>query len=881
VHDTFAEGDKVVQNRAEIRDQHGRRVLLMNDTVDDKVKLKSFVAQHRLEAADNVRHETEAFLEPCWGFPHRGRIEADSYADCEPAAIAEHAEVESREVAVQEKRNRASGVQRNVERPRHHIARPAGEDSNRYNVVGQRTQHLHQRTVAAQCKNGVVIVCVGFREDRGVPGGFRRHRIEACTSIGKGSFRSAAKARATARSGVHDQKNALDALRPGAGGHSMLGAGIEPAWDLIPRDFKSLASTNFATRATNSLATIGCALPTEPFPRRRKATNGNPRQQATRSARGDTGTPSILSFALQRHRDGESFACHRPFTDLSPMRRRSGGFFIFALALSTLGAPTTVTAQRVAGLGDDAIMVPRGVIRIGVLGDWTWFNQSFGVDGVPQPLGAPFTLDTLGVAQLPSLLLPVQSALRPLTGLPDWNPTLGNSALNLRGRIATFPITIEAGLSSRLSVSVNAPYVETETSPFFNVNTAGTEGNVGFNPALTNKAAAAEDAAIFAQFDASATALDQKLRDCAANPSAPGCAELNAQRASAQTLVDNSRAFATGMNGFYASSPFVPVTGTDAQNAIEGRVAAFKAMYAQFVALGVPQISANGPFAAQNRLTVADAQRLITDPGFGIGADSLTTVTRSHFGDIDIGGRLLLFDSFGGNATARMSPHGLNFRTAIGGIFRIPTSQVESPDNFIDIGTGRGAKAVEGRWFSDLLIGSHFWESFVVRINKPFADDQAVRITDLPNEVFPSQFRRQIVHRALGTTMEFETSPRLVLNNFFSLGGQYVYRHKAQDHYAGTFTVPAAVTGFSDVTLDASTLDAFTETKEQRIGGGLSYSNLYAVNQGSATIPFELTYLHWQTLSGSGGNVPKFFSDQVQLRIYYRLFGRKTAKPGS
>jgi hypothetical protein len=29
----------------------------------------------------------------------------------------------------------------------------------------------------------------------------------------------------------------------------VLGAGIEPAWDLIPRDFKSLASTNFATRA--------------------------------------------------------------------------------------------------------------------------------------------------------------------------------------------------------------------------------------------------------------------------------------------------------------------------------------------------------------------------------------------------------------------------------------------------------------------------------------------------------------------------------------------------------------------------------------------------------------------------------------------------------
>ncbi len=50
----------------------------------------------------------------------------------------------------------------------------------------------------------------------------------------------------------------------------MLGAGIEPAWDLIPRDFKSLASTNFATRAENDepawLATL--------TPRKNEAGNG-------------------------------------------------------------------------------------------------------------------------------------------------------------------------------------------------------------------------------------------------------------------------------------------------------------------------------------------------------------------------------------------------------------------------------------------------------------------------------------------------------------------------------------------------------------------------------------------------------------------------------
>ena len=63
----------------------------------------------------------------------------------------------------------------------------------------------------------------------------------------------------------------------------------------------------------------------------------------------------------------------------------------------------------------------------------------------------------------------------------------------------------------------------------------------------------------------------------------------------------------------------------------------------------------------------------------------------------------------------------------------LPTGESVSND-FIDVGTGRGAKAVEGRWFGDILVGRHFWQSFVVRFNKPFADDQEMRIVDLPNE---------------------------------------------------------------------------------------------------------------------------------------------------
>jgi hypothetical protein len=537
-------------------------------------------------------------------------------------------------------------------------------------------------------------------------------------------------------------------------------------------------------------------------------------------------------------------------------------------------------AQRVLGVGDDATVLPRGVFRLQTLAEWRTFNERYGLDtpgrpnGSLEPLGVDFTLDTLGVKQFPNLAS-LQAGIQQLTQNPGWNATLGNSHLDLHDRVSTFPFLFEFGLSKRLSLGIQVPYVVTESMTFFNVNTTGTEGNLGFNPALGSPTASTQNAAMLAQFTADSTSLRNALDNCASNPGGAGCAQLNSPttNAQAQTLIANAQSFARGVNSIYTTSPFVPIAGTDAQLALEARVAAFKAAYAGFAAYGVAPITSTGPFASQNRLTLLNARAIISDSAYGIVADPLTSTTRSHFGDIDIGGKFSVYDSFGGVTTARMSPHGLNFRTAIGGIFRLPTGQVESPDNFIDIGTGRGTKAVEGRWFSDLLVGSHYWQSFVLRYNKPFADDQEMRITDLPNEVLPPLYRRQMVHRQLGAAFEFETTPRIVINDFFSISGQYVYRHKAQDHYTGNFTVPAAITGFGDITLDASTLDLETEMWEHRAGGGVSFSNLYSFDQGEATVPFEVTYQHWQTVRGAGGNQPKFFTDQVQLRLYLRLFG--------
>jgi len=561
------------------------------------------------------------------------------------------------------------------------------------------------------------------------------------------------------------------------------------------------------------------------------------------------------------------------------MRRPLVSVSTVALAFIAIFAEPA-SAQRVLGVGDDALVLPRGVFRFRTLGQWTAFNERYGMDtpgrpnGALEPLGIDFTLDTIGVKQFPNLAS-LQAGLQLLTGNPTWYATLGNTVVNLRDHVAAFPFVFEAGLSKRFSAGIQIPYVHTQTSAFFNVNTGGTNGNLGFNPALAVPAAATQNAAMYSQFQTAANTLEAQLAACRANPAvSPSCPALLANQASAQSLITNSRAFSGGVNQIYSTSPFVPIVGTDAQLAIEARVAAFRALYQQF---GVTSIAATttGPFPSQSRLTVRDAQRILTDSALGIVAAPLQSVSRSHVGDIDIGGKFSVFDSFGGSTEARMSPKGLNFRTSVGGIFRIPSGQIESPDNFIDLGTGRGAKAVEGRWFSDLLVGNHFWESFILRFNKPFSDEQEMRILDRPNEELAPLYRKQTVHRQLGSAFEFETAPRIVVNDFLAVSGWYMYRHKQQDHYTGTFTIPAATTGFADITLDASTLDLETEQTEHRFGGGVSFSNLYSFEQGKARVPFEVTYLHWQTMKGSGGNQPKFFTDQIQLRLYARIFGGK------
>lgn len=565
----------------------------------------------------------------------------------------------------------------------------------------------------------------------------------------------------------------------------------------------------------------------------------------------------------------------------SRLPARAIALAVVIVASTTPGA----AAQAVLGPGDDALVLPRGVMRFRVVQQWTTFNERYGQgtpnrpDGSLEPIAIDFNLDTIGVREFPNLG-PVQAGFQSLTGNPGLQLSLGNTIVNASVTVSATPIALEMGLTSRLSMGVVVPYVRTRTSIFFNANPTGTEGNFGFNPQFTGSAAArTANANVFSQFNASITTLRNTQAFCAANPAAPGCAGINANSANITALLANATAFSQGLARLYGKglatdtvSPFIPIVGTDAQNVIEARIAGFSGL---FTAFGAPAITAR-PVGAPSRLALDDAQRILTDSVFGVRADPLQTVERSHIGDIDIGAKFLLWDTFARRGGDRMKPSGINYRASVGSVFRLGTGQSDLPQNFVDVGTGNeGQNDIEVRGFADILIGSRFWTSFVARYNWQLADDEDVRISDVPSQRLTSFFRQRNVERDLGDISEIEINPRWVFNEYFGVMGHYFYRLKRPDEYKSVaIAVDSAVTGHADIFINPTTLSQETLIEEHRLGGGFSFSTVGAFARGRARLPLEITYLHFQTTRGYGGNAPKLFSDQIQVRLYGRILGR-------
>lgn len=551
-----------------------------------------------------------------------------------------------------------------------------------------------------------------------------------------------------------------------------------------------------------------------------------------------------------------------------------------------LGAPASGHAQAVLGVGDDALVLPAGVLRIRALYQVASFDERYGMNtpgrraGALEPLAIDFNLDTVGVTTFRNLG-PLQAGLRSLSGISNFGLSLGTTIVNADVTVTATPVVVEYGVSKNLSVGLLVPIVKSRNEVFFQANPAGNSANVAFNPALAVAAARDANTTLVTELLTAAAQLQAGIEGSAgagfcstgAGASHPGC-----------QLVAQTRSFAGGIAGVYgtnaipgltnvAGSPFVPLASSDVHMAIQARIAAFDQAY---TAQGINAINATSPFGAVAPLTTADAQTILTDDRFGVSGDPLQTVERTGIGDIEFGAKFRFLDTFEKRGANRLTPSGINYRASVGANVRFPTGEEGLARNFVDVGTGNGQTDIEGRAFFDVLLGRRFWTSFVGRYGVQLEDRQNMRITEAPERALAAEYRQRLVDRNLGDYFEVEVVPRLGINKYFGIAGSYYYRHKYHDKYEGTYTIPPEVHGIDaeDLIIDASSLNQQTEMIEHRLGWGFTFSTVAAFAEGKAPLPAELIFHHLQTTKGYGGNTPKLFVNQVQLRVYASLFGR-------
>lgn len=534
-------------------------------------------------------------------------------------------------------------------------------------------------------------------------------------------------------------------------------------------------------------------------------------------------------------------------------------------------------AQAVAGIDDETVTLPGGVIRLSAAESDTRYSSRYGADGL-QPLGKDLSVDSIGVRQLP-ILAPFQSSLRALTQDPTLGVTLGDTRVQTSVRVSVTPIALDIGLTHWLTLRGVVPIVRARNEVAF--NPGGRTGNVGLNPALTNAAALTVDTALYGQFAAATSGLQAAVTACHANPgSASYCPALNAQSAAAMALIAQASDFAAALARVYGTAghvgPVVPVDSSAPWIAIANRIRAFASSYAHFDSLtGGPRITGLPPAGAPP-LGLGDAQTLLTTNLIGLGFDSLQTVSSVHLGDIEVGATALLLDSFHGRDSARLHPSGFNYRLAVTGVYRLGTGTPQSPDALAGVYSGTGANAVEVHAATDMLFGRHFWASVIVRGTLPFSDRVSARLPLGLDNAFPPLFTRQSVNRTLGRTIEVEIDPRYAINNYFGLVTHYRFIRKSADTYSGVFTLDSATTGFGPVTLDASTLGTGTATTEHRWGVGLTYSTIEGASRHGGRLPFDISFFHYQTLTGSAGafgRLPRQETDALQFRVYTRILG--------
>lgn len=517
-------------------------------------------------------------------------------------------------------------------------------------------------------------------------------------------------------------------------------------------------------------------------------------------------------------------------------------------------------AQSTTSLIPDATVLPKRAIGLRVLTSWTRYDQLMGV-GDGHNIAATLNTDSLGTAAVPQFAI-AESAIRTASGLSNFRLTAGNLVAIGDSRIVTAPLIAQYGVTSRLTIGVVIPLVETRTTLFGQLNPHLGLANVGPNPALSNSSVLAQNASLVASFRGAAASLQQKLTQCQATPSGAGCSTLLDQQAAAQSLIQTTTVFTGAVENLYGTGDthpgqqFVPINAGPAQVAINTQVQSLSAQYQAFLGNTISGtfIGAGGPGAR------AAFQDLLAS----LGRDSLHSTDRSSIGDISFGATYQLANTFGDTTQAAASA--TRYRVAVNGTLRLGTGQPASRQTLLDIGTGYGQPGIQIGGAADVQFGKRYTVTASGSYTTQLGTIDVGRLANPGNALLPldiSPLNLGGTYSA-GNVVELSIVPRVKVAGYFALTGQYSLVHTAADQYSLGGAVPPATSASATLTgLGAASASA------QQVGFGFLYSTIVGPDRGPGRFPFEASFSHLETISASGGPIAKAFRDQIELRVYF------------
>jgi hypothetical protein len=527
--------------------------------------------------------------------------------------------------------------------------------------------------------------------------------------------------------------------------------------------------------------------------------------------------------------------------------------------LLVAGMGSHVSAQAVTGVGADATPLPKGSVRIRVAGIWDGHNEVFGDDG-RRPMFGTLATPSLGVRQIPQLT-GVEQAIRALSSNATFGLSLGPLEARGDARQAITPMSFDVGLTSRLSIGLVVPYVESRDNAFLILNRNGTGATVGQNPAYSSTAGAAArnvNGILLRQLAQSRAQLSAEIARCA-TASETACDAVRANPSGAQQLLLQSLATQTAIATVYgdstrAGAPVVPISGSAIQASINANIAALRSSFAGFgvtnLADGIlpaPATIVNGPAAIT---------RILADSAFGLDYARLGGTRRAGIGDVDLTATFLWFNTLGARPAQWLAAKGFGIRSQVTGGWRFGSAGADRTNDAFDVPIGDGANALLARTTTDVVFNRRAWISGTLRVAQPLGDEVMMRRPLLVDSLLFVPSVVGAASRTLGRRIDLELAPRLVLGQFFGISGGYLMRRAGADRYAFHATD----------SLTASTVTTAARTY-QAVMAGVTFSTMSSYVRGRSKWPVEVLYSHAVPISGSG-DAPAVSTDRLELRIY-------------